>query len=302
LRDFWTFLAQTYPRPPNLIHACRRFERGKVLITDYQKSRQEVSIALYKAKLMVILTQLFKLARIVPGEVHDPKDDIWNISLPRYAWKTVMALLIPAESALRRLIVMGTFGKSFEPEPAEARHERAHAKDAADVDANPTQAGAQTLADRNEVPGAGASRSPRPPLFDMFDPLKTFSYISFDSIEEFHTWKAQKDANPLIVGPADPTKRMEPVGALSIWRRIHAMHHAMENFDDYVTRYGRWRAGRKAELKAKGFLNGKHATTLMRNSRPPGYVEKEGDDIHDILRDVHALAYDSELPKWENSS
>jgi hypothetical protein len=281
---------------------CERFERGKVLITDYDRSRLEACVANYKAKLMVILAQLFKLARIVPGEVHDPKDDIWNISLPRYAWKQVLALLVPAESALRRLIVMGTFGKSYEPEEARTPHERARAMDAATVDSSPIRSGAQELADRKGAPGAEPSRSPRQPRFNMFDPLKTFSYLSFDSIEEYHAWKARKDANPLVISPADPAKRMEPVGALSIWRRIHAMQHAMENFDDYVSRYGRWRARRKAIRAAGRPLHGKYAASLMRNSRPPGYVEKRGDEIHYLLRDVHSLAYDSELPKWKNSS
>lgn len=280
----------------------RRFERGKVLITDYDRRSLEACVANYKAKLMVILTQLFKLARIVPGEVHDPKDDIWNISLPRYAWKNVLALLVPAESALRRLIVMGTFGKSFEPEPARARREQAHEKNSAAVDRNAAQSPAQSIAGQDEAAIAETVRSQRPPLFDMFDPRKTFTYLSFDTLEAFQAWKAHKDANPLVIAPADPTKRMEPVTALSIWRRIQAMHHAMENFGGYVSRYGRWRAARKAELKAKGFLSGKYAASLMRRSRPPGYVEKQGDEIHYLLRDVHSLAYDCELPKWENSS
>jgi hypothetical protein len=258
------------------------------LITDYQKSRQEASIALYKAKLMVILTQLFKLARIVPGEVHDPKDDIWNISLPRYAWKKVLALLVPAESALRRLIVMGTFGKNFGDSLLNSSKA---------VASKPTQSGELSkLSPKLLSPKTG-----RPPRFDMFDPRKTFTYLSFDTLEELQAWKAHKDANPLVIAPADPTKRMEPVKALSIWRRIQAMHHAMENFDGYVSRYGRWRAGRKAILAAGRPLHGKYATSLMRRSRPPGFVEKEGDDIHYLLRDVHLLAYDSELPKWENS-
>jgi hypothetical protein len=264
------------------------------LITDYQKSRQEVSIALYKAQLMVILTQLFKLARIVPGEVHDPKDDIWNISLPRYAWKRVLELLVPAESALRRLIVMGTFGKSFEP----GNFGDSLLNSSKIADTEPTQS--EELSKLS--PKLLSPKTGRPPVFDMFDPRKTFSYLSFDTLEEFQAWKAHKDANPLVIAPADPAKRMQPVKALSIWRRIQAMHHAMENFDDYVSRYGRWRAKRKAILAAGRPLRGKYATTLMRLSRPPGFVEKQGEEIHYLLRDVNALAYDSELPKWENSS
>jgi hypothetical protein len=261
------------------------------LIPSDEIKRLEGNVAHYKAEFLLILAQLFKLARIVPGETHDPKDDSWNISLPRYAWKKVLALLVPAESALRRLIIMGAFGKMFDVEASLLNSVKS-------VASKPNQP--------EELSKLSASlpcaKSARPPRFDMFDPLKTFSYISFDTFEEYHAWKAEKDAHPLIIGPADPTKRMDKVKALAIWRRIHAMQHAMDNFDDYVTRYGRWRATRKAILATGKPLDGKHALSLMRRSRPPGYVEKHGDDVHYLLRDVHTIAYDSELPKWQNSS
>jgi hypothetical protein len=51
---------------------------------------------------------------------------IWDITLPRYCWQKVLALLTPAESALRRLIIMAAHGKPiapFVPEEQAARTE-----------------------------------------------------------------------------------------------------------------------------------------------------------------------------------
>jgi hypothetical protein len=61
----------------------------------------------YKGKLIVIVAELFRLARIVPGEVPDvASGSLWDITLPRYCWQKDLALLMPAESALRRLTIM----------------------------------------------------------------------------------------------------------------------------------------------------------------------------------------------------
>jgi hypothetical protein len=255
------------------------------------EGRFERHLARYTAALMTIIAELFKRARIVPGEVPDvASGEIWDISLPRYAYKRVLALLIPAESALRRLIVMGAFGKSFVPPLAKAAERRQF-----------TSHPQGQQGSRNADGRVNCARSSQP-AFDMFDPVKTFTYRSFDSIEEFHLWKAQKDANPLVIPPADPRKRMDAVNALSLWRRIQGLNYAVENFDTYVWRYVRWRGRRKAELAAGRPLKGRRGKSLMRRSRPPGYIEKQGDEVHYLLRDVHSLAYDSELPKWENSS
>jgi hypothetical protein len=261
----------------------------------------------YKAKLVLMIAELFKRARIAPGEVPDvASGEIWDISLPRYAYKYVLALLIPVESAMRRLIVMGAFGTSFVLDPLKAgsrqTHERKEAVAAEGADDAPDSMTDAADASASASAHCTSSAAPRPPVFDMFDPVKTFTYRSFDTIEEFDLWKAQKDANPLVIPPADPRKRMDAVKALSLWRRIQGLHHAMEHFDAYVSRYARWRGRRKAELAAGRALKGRYGKSLMRRSRPPGFVEKHGDEIHYLLRDVHTLAYDSELPKWENSS
>jgi hypothetical protein len=257
----------------------------------------ERSTAHYKAALIKIIAELFVLARIVPGEVPDTaSQDIWNISLPRYAYRRALELLKPAESALRRLIIMGAHGKSFAPATAKDQPGKADAVG----DTVSGQGGTLTDADSAPSDAPASEKSLRAPAFNIFDPLRQFTFRSFDSFEDYALWKAEQDANPLIIPPAGP--RMAPVNALSLWRRIQAMHHAAENFDQYVTRYVRWRGQRKFKIAHQRPLKGRRPATLMRPGRAPGYIRKGKHEIHDLLRDVDNLAADSENPpKWRNS-
>jgi hypothetical protein len=252
----------------------------------------ERSTAHYKAALIRIIAELFALARIVPGEVPDTaSQDIWNISLPRYAYRLALELLKPAESALRRLIIMGAHGKSFVPGNV--------------GDGNFGDTALNSLSESPSLPGSAGHElsavSPKLPAFNIFDPLPQFTFRSFDSFEDYALWKAERDANPLIIPPAG--LRMAPVNALSLWRRIQAMHHAVENFDQYVTRYVRWRGRRKFEIASQRPLKDRRPATLMCPGRAPGYIRKGKHEIHQLLRDVDNLAGDSENPpKWRNSS
>jgi hypothetical protein len=262
----------------------------------------------YKGQLIVIIAQLFKLARIVPGEVHDRKDSVWNLTLPLYCWQRVLALLMPAESAMRRLIVMAGYDKVFVPdlrglEPAkrgDAKDGSGEVMEAAADEALPGPASTLSGPVGEPVTEAIPSSS-RPPQFDMFDPMKTFTKCRFfDTDEEWEAFQAQqaadRAANPLAVPKADPLKRMDPVNPLGLWKRIQALHHAAEHFEEYVTRYVNWKAQQRYQMKNSLKVTGRKRLGLMRGGSIPGYIDKGRHEVHDLLKDVHILAWDCLSP------
>jgi hypothetical protein len=258
----------------------------------------------YKGQLIVIIAQLFKLARIVPAEVHDRKDSIWNLTLPLYCWQRVLALLIPAESAMRRLIVMAGYHKVFVPDLRGLQ--RAQKGDAKAISGEAMEAAGQ------EAPFSPASAvsgpfdapvtdaipaSSRPPVFDMFDPMKKFGFCGFYDDDEWEALQAQKAAAaPVIVPQADPLKRMDPVNALGLWKRIQALHHAAEHFEEYVTRYVNWRAQQRFQMKNNLKVTGRKRLGLLRGGSIPGYIDKGRHEVHDVLKSVHILAWDCLSP------
>jgi hypothetical protein len=272
----------------------------------------EKCVANYKSKLIIIIAELFRRARIVPGEVPNVSSgEIWDICLPRYAWRLVMDILQPAESALRRLIIMAAHGRTYVPETLELAPARTDGAAAAGEDnfGDSLLNSPHTAAGSDEPPeGELGKLSPNlsAPAFDMFDPLKKFGYCGFYDDDEWEALQAQKAAeraaNPLIIPEADPLKRMDPVNALSLWKRIQALHHAMESFDSYVTRYIRWKGLSRFQLKHKLKITGRKRLGLMRGGSIPGYVRKGKHEVHDVLRDVHILAWDSVSPpkyRWD---
>jgi hypothetical protein len=259
----------------------------------------EKCVVNYKAKLIIIVAQLFNLARIVPGEVPDVNSgEIWDISLPRYCWQKVLALLQPAEAALRRLIIMAAHGKGSDFSsslPTSPQTASGGAKLPADNAGNSLLKTPHNAASIDEPSGRKLSKlSPKlsTPAFDMFDPLKKFGYCGFYDDDEWEALQAQKAAaGPLAIPEADPLKRMDPVNALSLWKRIQALHHGLENFDAYVASYKIWYARQRYQLKNNLKLTGRKRLGLMRGGYAPGYVPKGKHEVHDVLRDVHSLAH-----------
>jgi hypothetical protein len=116
LRDFFGSRTIFYPRPQNLPHPVSVFDWDGAVMAGESYWSWERSTDHYKAVLIKIIAELFALARIVPGEVpHVASGSIWDLTLPRHAYRRALALLKPAESALRRLIIMGAHGKTFVP-------------------------------------------------------------------------------------------------------------------------------------------------------------------------------------------
>ena len=211
--------------------------------------------------LLEIILSLFTLARIVPGErpEHHPDagTDPFMTTLPRYIWRKAMLILEPAEAALRRLIIVAAeaYQLSFAPRPGRS---------------------APVIIVRK-------TSAKRQPVFKLFDPMKSF--------EDY--WRSELDGTEPAKFPKDLPEplRLAPVNAISLWRRINALHGAATNLKATVKRYATWKARRDFALANHLPLRPRR-TSLMRPGFAPGWRKGQRDEVQDLLSDCHNLAMD----------
>jgi hypothetical protein len=182
-----------------------------------------------------------------------------------------LALLKPAESALRRLIVIAARGLV-------------------------PPAGAHRLLPAG-VFGQGAAGLARPPAFRLLDalkPLHPLAPVAPRVVPRIRTfWASAMLAPPaqLIVpaasGPgvsrsaaADPDALVD-VARLRL--RLAAMERALADLPRQARRYARWRARTAASARPRWAL---------RPGRPPGYRRRPGREVDLVLKECHALALD----------
>jgi hypothetical protein len=187
--------------------------------------------------------------------------------IPRHLHSAVLRTLRPAESAVRRLIVIAARGLVVKLPPP-----------------RPMPKG---LA----VPRKGGGR---------------ISFQLFDTRQRFAAWRPKRipDAKlPRIRFPSDTPSHVrvfrpedfgrpvpekdQGVDAKRLGRRLAAIKLALENLPREAKRLARWQARRKA-MKSPKF------TSPLRPGRPPGYRKKPKDEIDWVLKECHALARDVE--------
>ena len=207
-------------------------------------------------QLRTIVLALFALARMrVGGSL---------FFLPRSTFAMIILVLRPAESCVRRLIVIAAHNLTLKPRPPRDFVILGHrAEDP--VSAMPS--------------GIILTRA-----FKLFDPLKSFDPESFWDVEP--TWESGYDLAPAYsstLAPADPT-----LDATQIGQRLNALMRALENLPAQARRLVRYYARRDAALKA-------HRPTRMSPMRPglpPGWRQWRFHEIDDVLRECHGLAND----------
>ena len=204
-------------------------------------------------QLRQIVLALFALAQMrVGGSLFTLRRDIFA---------AILLILRPAESAVRRLIVIAA-----------------------------AQIGDSYLGRNRVAPlintGAGQGNCPRVSTraFKLFDPLKSFDPESIWDVEP--TWQSQ-------IGPYDPTSHYSstiesPLDATHIGQRLNALIRALDNLPHQARRLVRWQSKRDAALKA----NRPTRISPMRPGLPPGWRERGIHEIDDVLRECHGLAND----------
>lgn len=207
--------------------------------------------------LAAIAARLIAMAGIAAGRTVE--------TLPRHLYFRVLALLRPAEFAVRRLIAMAACKlvtaivcpdrKPGQPSPTSARREASR----------PTEAIAPN------------------PAFALFDPFKPFASPWLDpDADDGDAWPIRDDHE------SDP---YEPIDAKSICRRIRALADALNDLDRQALRLARWRARRRSETcRPRRF-------SPFRPGFPPGYRKRPKTAIEEVLAECNFLAHDA----WNTS-
>jgi hypothetical protein len=215
-----------------------------------------------REQLKDIVLGLFVLAKMrVGGSL---------FTLERDVLSAIMLVLRPAESAVRRLIVIAAFGLK----PSTSIGSSRQRGDWSDLTLRGGDVGA---ADRGTREG--------PKAFKLFDPLKSFDHEDF--------WDEAQRQHDHALRPLDPVSGFKivdttPVDATHIGQRLNALIRALDNLPAQARRLIRWQAKRDAALKA-------HRPTRMgpmRPGLPPGWRERKIHEIDGVLRECHGLAND----------
>ena len=207
-------------------------------------------------QLKAIVLTLFALARMrVGGSL---------FTLPRSTFAIIMAILRPAESAVRRLILIAAHRVVICPRPA------------------------RTFVILGHRPGDPVSAMPSGMIptraFHLFDPLKSFDPEAIWDVEP--KWESGFDLAPGYTSTlAAPDT---PLDAVHLGQRLNAILRALDNLPHQARRLARWQIKRDAALKARKPTR----MSPMRPGLPPGWRERKIHEIDDVLRECHGLAGD----------
>jgi hypothetical protein len=184
--------------------------------------------------------------------------------LPREVYAAALILLRPAESAVRRLIIMAARGLVVKLKLSAAR-------------AFPS--------------GLALSRNAeRVPAFCLIDPLKRFAP------EDFEWGKSTAQVLPRISVPGlfDPVFPDQPVmsyddmiASAALGRRVQALRFALDHLPQQARRLARWKAKRELARSA-----GAKPSRLspFRPGYAPGYHRHKPQEVDDILSECHHFA------------
>lgn len=206
-----------------------------------------------------IVLGLFLLAGVRPGRS--------LFILPRSTVATIMLVLRPVESALRRLILIAAYGLTIKPQKV------CSAADIARLAALPSHLW-------EGVGGGGAQCA-----FQLFDPLKT---LDPDSIwDAVPVYESGYDLQPAPFW-SDASTDHTPIDATHLGRRLNALMRALNDIPRQARRLKRWEQKRDALLKAM------KPTRLspMRPGFPPGWRQRRVHEIDAVLKECHGLAND----------
>ena len=187
--------------------------------------------------------------------------------LPRAVYYAVLRVLRPAESAVRRLIVIAAHGLVVKVAPS------------------------RPMPKGHAITKSGGNR---PPAFRLCDTRKDFpelreprvKYAKYPPRILFLTEGSRVDdlwPRPVAV-PPPPSDGM--VSATRLNRRLQALKAALDDLPRQAKRLARWRQRREA-------MPGPVFKSPLRPGPPPGRRKRHIHEIDDILADCHWLAWDA---------
>ena len=191
--------------------------------------------------------------------------------IPQPLHRAVLRVLRPAESAVRRLVVIAARGLVVKLAPS-----------------RPMPAGPI---------GKGGGRSR--PSFQLFDPRKNFAELRQHRRKftrnppRIHFFGSDPRVAALWPAPqpaADPAPPPDGlVNAERLTRRLQALKLALEDLPRQARRLARWRV-RRENAKSPKFKS------PLRPGHPPGYRRKPVHEVDEVLIECHGLACDAMKP------
>jgi hypothetical protein len=190
--------------------------------------------------------------------------------LPRSVHSAVLRVLRPAESAMRRLIVIAARGVVVKL-----------------VASRPMPEGHKI--------GKGG---PPSPSFQLFDPRKNFAVLrqslrTTRNPPRIHFFGSDPRVAALWSAPqpaADPTPPPDGlVNSKRLTRRLQALKLAIEDLPRQARRLARWRV-RREKAKSPKFKS------PLRPGHPPGHRKKPIHEVDEVLAECHWLAWDAMRP------
>ena len=191
--------------------------------------------------------------------------------IPQSLHRAVLRVLWPAESAVRRLVVIAARGLVVKLVPS-----------------RPMPAG--------PIIGKGGNSRP---CFKLFDQRKSFAELRQHRVKYAKNppriYFFGKDPRVLSVWPAPPPVVIPPpppdglVNAARLTRRLQALKFALDDLPRQARRLARLRMKRESipSLKFK---------SPLRAGRPPGHRKKPVHEIDEILIECHGLAWEALKP------
>ena len=190
--------------------------------------------------------------------------------IPQTLHRAVLRLLRPAESAVRRLVVIAARGIVVKLAPSRPMP-------------------------KGHMIGKGGGNSR--PSFQLFDPRKNFKRLRHRKFARMEPrihffgpdprvaalWPAPRP----VVAPVAPPDGL--VGAERLSRRLQALKSALDDLPRQAKRLVRWQVKRKAAPEMK-FLS------PLRPGHPPGYRRKPMHEVDEVLIACHGLAWDAMKP------
>jgi hypothetical protein len=192
--------------------------------------------------------------------------------LPWPTYRSVLRILRPAESALRRLIVVAARGVVVRPVASRPR-----------------------LAGPAKTRKAKKSLQPRVPSFQLFDPQTRIVLprrrASRRAVPRFHMFNA--DGEFITIGPPlRPAKAPAPapvksadglVSAARLIRRLEALDSALADLPRQAMRLARWRMRQETSPNPS-------FKTPLRRGHPPGHRKKKIHKVDNLLSECNWLA------------
>jgi hypothetical protein len=250
---------------------------------------------------------------LVEGEPRNPHPEVRaegepRRTLPRHLHRAILRLLRPAESAVRRLVIVLARGLVVTLPPARPRT----AKPSPTFLSKP--GGTGILMPRGALPPRGR---PRVLALPLLDPLRRSFRPRRPVANGIPRISLPGVTAPSPIALRRPPAPDDPLDATRLALRLQALGAALDDLPRQAKRFARWKAARdaagtqnsgrdaagaqnKETRDAAGTQNKKqHAGRTrrvwpLRPGRPPGQrsARRPQCEVHEILHDLHGLAFD----------